>query len=374
MLKLPATFTVLILLIAPIQVLAFTFEFIGIKDPVHTDMAIQALNCAVTYPDDDSVNCETLDSPKQSPTLHKSAVNPITVTEDDIYYGVIWADDPLRELRKRKLHRVLLWTFRLTFDQCKDLQSGLPDGIRCTAHYGNMQFMHAMEGENAAPASKTQEAILDWIEFAYKVALNDTLDNSQHFRTTLHCDYFNAESPSKLQQSMIPNGVNRFPCGELERPWTVGTIFSFNCWFRSETCLEFTHENAKTTRIAALGAILHTIQDSFAKGHTSRGNDSLALLNQIECAPIAQFQNYKDQDHDTHGDADEMPLTYSETCFNADGSLPSIHGPITASAQVLRIFKNHADPAKLRQYLKEHVFVLTDDAKPAGSTDLMAKN
>lgn len=350
---------------------AYTFRFLGQKEPVHTDMSIKAWQCVLEHPDENGFNCDNYTPSAQIPTSLIANTNTLSLNEKDIYYAVIWADDPARELQKKKLHKALLWTFRLISDKCNDLKSGLPDGIRCTAHYGNMQFMHSMENVKDLPAEQTQQAILDWLTFAYKVAINKKNSKGEFFTEQKYCQYFGVENPSKFQKSMLPAGLNGFPCGEgdSKTPWTLGTIFSFNCWVRSETCWEYSGSNDPRTRKAALGAIMHAIQDSYAKGHVSRGNDTRDLINKIECSPIEQFQDYSSQNHDLHGKGDKDP-TLSESCSNKNNV---IHSPVTATAEVIRLFKQDASPEKVRQYLEDHVFLLasSEKLKNSGSTELM---
>lgn len=358
-------------LFAPLTVNAYTFKFLGQKEPVHTDMALKAWKCVVEHPDENEFDCDSYTSQKGLSKSLKANVNPLVFDQDDIYYAVIWADDPVRELQKKKLHKAALWTFRLLGDKCADLKNGLPDGVRCTAHYGNMQFLHSMEGTSDLPAEQTQQAILDWLTFAYKVAINQKDAEGIYFTEQKHCEYFDVDTPSRFQKSMIPAGPDGFPCGDgdTKRPWTLGTIFSFNCWVRSEMCWEYSGVNDPRTRKAALGAIMHAVQDSYAKGHTSRGNDSMELVNKIECSPIEQFQNYSIQNHDIHGEGDRPP-TLGDSCFVAENP---IHGPVTATAEILRLFSQSVSPSKLRKYLADHVFLLAENEKlkNSGTTELM---
>lgn len=369
MMKFKFTILVALLSLTVTSAHAYTFRFMLQKEPIHTDMAIKAWQCVMEHPDANEFDCDNYIPSEKLPNELVVNNNPLTLNQSDIYYASIWADDPVRELQKRKLHKVALWTFRLIGDKCADLKDGLPDGVRCTAHYGNMQFMHSMEHESNLSPKETQQAILDWAEFSYKVALNEKDANGDYFTEQKHCEYFNEENPSKFQKSMLPGGPTGFPCddGDTEIPWTLGTIFSFNCWLRSSTCWEYSGLNDPRTRKAALGAILHMIQDSYAKGHTSRGNDVQAAINTMECAPIEQFQNYSIQNHETHSEGDKYPIL-SDNCASSE-----IHGPVTATAEIIRLFSQDKSPAVVKQYLADHVFVLAADDKlrGAGATDLM---
>ena len=375
MIKIGIRLAVAILFITPLIAKAYTFRFLGQKDPIHTDMSIKAWQCVLEHPGENEFDCDNYQPSQNLPKSLNANVNLLALDEKDIYYASIWADDPVRELQIKKLHKVALWTFRLVDDKYADLKDGLPDGMRCTAHFGDMQFMHSMEGSPNLSAKETQQAILDWLTFAYDVAVNKKDSDGRHFTEQEHCTYFDVENPSKFQKSMIPAGADRFPCGEerAKNPWTLGTIFSFNCWIRSETCWEYSGVNDPRTRKAALGAIFHAIQDSYAKGHTSRGNDTVDSINEIECSPIEQFQNYSIKDHDKHGNGDMPAPTLAASCSTPDNP---IHGPVTATAEVLRLFTQNASSDTVRNYLKSHVFLLAEESKlkNSGTTELMKAN
>ncbi|WP_340677122.1 hypothetical protein [Paraglaciecola sp.] len=349
---------------------AFQFEFLFIKDPVHQDMAEKALKCVALHPDANEINCESIDVSAAPEYINLDINGMTTLSVADIRESVVWADDPVRELRKRKLHKSLLWVFRLLANECKDLRDGLKDGLRCSTHYGPLQFMHAMESVEQRPAKDTQKTILDWIEYSYKVAVN-TADATGYFNDKDYCSHFEMQEDSAFKNAMFPqdaSGNALFPCNQHDdTPWQLGTVFSFSCWFGSVVCSEYSFGNNYVARKAALGAILHAIQDSYSKGHTSRGGDSEEAINRYECSAIDQFQLYTEQNHDKHTEADTAPKDVSAVCFleNED-----IHGPIRASAEIIRLFKQGEAADKVVSYLSKHVFLLTNDAKKSGSTEL----
>lgn len=348
---------------------AYQFEFIGIKEPVHQDMAEHALRCVALHPKKNKVRCENIDF-SASPdfiSLNSNGIDKLTAAE--IREAVVWSDDPVRELRLKKPHKVLLWAIRLQENKCENLRGGLKDGLRCSTHYGPLQFMHSMDRESGIPARETQEAILDWVEYAYSVALNESKDGKYNNGID-YCSHFDAMKPGRFKNAMLPRdekGEKEFPCNvQDDTPWKLGTPFAFSCWIGSAVCPEYSYENNYLVRKAALGAVLHAIQDSYAKGHVSRGNDTTKRINTYECAPIIQFQSYAEQDHDKHGKADETP-TPSENCLDKNNG---IHGPITASAEVIRLFTQGEKPKVVRDYLATHVFKLPKEANPSGTTQL----
>jgi len=350
--------------------IAFQFEFLWIKDPVHQDMAEFALNCFIKNPSKHRFICEGNDF-VDGPKFYQGDVSQLDkLTVSDIREAVTWSDDPVRELRKRKPHKVLLWTFRLIGDECGNYRGGLKDGLRCTTHYGNLQFMHSMESLKDESPIETQKAILDWVEYAYNVALNQKKEAGYN-NDNDYCTYFKSDNPSKFQKAMAPQNTDasyQFPCNQSDNtPWQLGTFFALSCWWGSSICSEYTYGNNYLVRKSALGAVLHAIQDSYAKGHTSRGNDKIDRINTFECAPIRQFQLYTEQDHEAHGEADTYPKP-SVSCLNLNSD--DIDGPVTASAEVIRLFFSNENSGVVRKYLAEHVFKLSKNADLAGVTKL----
>ncbi len=367
--------TLLLLLISFIlssHTYAFHFEFLFIKDPVHQEMAEKALRCVAENPQINEMNCENFNVKGTSKRIDFDINEMTELTVDDIQEAITWADDPVRELRKRKFVRALLWTFRLLGDECEGKRGGLKDGLRCSTHYGDFQFMHSMENEDGISAEETQKAILDWIEYSYKVAINKQ-DSIGFYNDNDYCDFFSVKNQTKFQKAMRPTnsaGISEFPCKVIDdTPWELATPFAFSCTLGSVNCTEYSNGNDFLVRKAALGAVLHAIQDSYAKGHASRGNDVADAINTYECSPIRQFQLYTKQDHDKHGDADKTP-TPSNDCLNAEND---IHGPVTASAEVIRLFSQGAESKTVIEYLKEHVYKLADTTYPSGTTNLFIK-
>ncbi|MCK5667406.1 MAG: hypothetical protein KAI17_28155, partial [Thiotrichaceae bacterium] len=68
----------------------------------------------------------------------------------------------------------------------------------------------------------------------------------------------------------------------------------------------------------------------------------------------------------------KMPTPAPE-CQSPSMEKDSIHGPITASAHVIRLFKNKAPASKVREYLGEHVFLIDTTALTANTTDHFKK-
>ena len=87
---------------------AFQFEFLHIKDPVHQEMAEKALKCVALHPDENEINCESIDV-SDAPEYINLDINRVAkLSVSDILESVVWSDDPVRELRIRKPHKSLL--------------------------------------------------------------------------------------------------------------------------------------------------------------------------------------------------------------------------------------------------------------------------
>jgi hypothetical protein len=126
---------------------------------------------------------------------------------------------------------------------------------------------------------------------------------------------------------------------------------------------------ASVLKRKAAGAILHVIQDSFARGHTFRpavtGKDACAA--RISCTPIAAFNDYAQQSSKKHGKADASPL-WDASCF-ADAR--NVDDPITAGAKVIHMLEG-GDPNdaadRVWEYLSKRVFVEATASKEATDT------
>lgn len=353
---------------------AYEFEFLGMGSPIHDKLTETALRCIIENESESFTNCENFQplTPKKRLAVNVFGMKQLSV--DDLVYAVRWPDDPVRELRGYKLLKMPVWGTHMRYAKCEGKRDGLKDGLRCSSHYGPAQFLHAMEGENQKSPYDTRDAILDWTQFAYQIALNKQA-NGKHFSELDYCDFFSKLPADKyFKEVMYPDNGNAFPCNEYDdTPWTVSTPFAFSCSIGTYNCTEWNSPNDIRVRNAALGAVLHVIQDSYAKGHTLRGSESNKTITNYNCSEIKQFQVYGKQDTDKHkmADSDASP---SSNCLSPSLSANNIHGPITASAHVIRLFKEKADPKSLRKYLASHVFVLAKDATPADSTDYFLRD
>lgn len=157
--------------------------------------------------------------------------------------------------------------------------------INYTSHYHDKQFLHSMASsgfgrEDNEPASLTTHKIMTWAEFAFRVA-DGSIPASMRI----------ADVPKFLRagREVAFNGAFA-PYAALP----VGVLFAGTDQF-----------DAHHVRQLALGALLHTVQDSFSASHVEREHDSLPTV--LGRGRVLRFLNYRHQQPAEHGKADEGP-------------------------------------------------------------------
>lgn len=114
----------------------------------------------------------------------------------------------------------------------------LTANLLARSHYGDLQFLHAMAGQDDSDPAQTQREIVEWLEFAWKTATKEI------------------PVSELLRDVKIPVIRDRFYCSG----WSVADLYVLG---RQDTMLRFVHD-------IAFGSVLHTVQDSFAEGHVDR--------------------------------------------------------------------------------------------------------
>ncbi len=118
-------------------------------------------------------------------------------------------------------------------------------------------------------------------------------------------------------------------------------------------------------RDMALGALLHTIQDSYSDPHAARIFDASA-----GCARgrIARFHFHGGQDDKKHKNADTLDA------FKARQSseFTDAQSPINVSATLIRYAANDVGWPVVREYLETTVFCIDRDAQGADAGDAYA--
>ncbi len=193
------------------------------------------------------------------------------------------------------------------------------------SHFGDMQFMHAM-AERGETLAQSRERILLWARFTYQVA--------------------GAEIAPETLIGALPEFA----------PILGG--------FETTSVAEFFETRGGTApvriRRIALGALLHTLQDSFADGHAERESTGTARFG-----PLSALRDFTCQSEDKHGAADRAA---NYAWFSA-----AVHeqmSPVTLGAQVLDLIERrvrwsvvaatdesrNAAGMTAEQYMRETVF------------------
>lgn len=262
-----------------------------IKSPVHEEITQLGFACpaALTALETNTL-CAVRDAPFASPF---------------VIYGVRWNDLPPFQLAKgegRSCKRILSSAPACRLDQTvrfstqpecwyclfKDAERRSMDklitgcdrgdqyvrgNLMTRSHFGDLQFLHAMASTAGVPAEQTRDEVIDWLEFAWKVASGKT------------------DPEAKMKDFDLPTFKSRFGCSE----WTVADIFILGRNDKLRPMLD---------RIA-LGAFLHVIQDSFSYAHVERE----APVAGATCdgatavsAPgrVKEFHTYAQQDQAKH--------------------------------------------------------------------------
>ncbi|EAQ96682.2 hypothetical protein [Congregibacter litoralis] len=336
----------------------------------HESMTLDSLYCAEISPTT-PMACGTRPD-DWTPAFDLSNIDLGVWNEDRVKDAVRYPDDPVSELRFSNPVGLVRWLWNVGIG-CKRMgkDADIQTGLRCSTHYGNLQFMHAMSSDVRTDATQTKSKIMAWIDFSLAVLQNHPNADGILFIQDIHCNYWTGQKDNNgnpIADLMVPNGEDEFPCVVNKgSPWFVGSLFAFRCNVNIYSCdVDMTPQHVRSN---ALGAILHLIQDSYSQGHALRGNCCANVpdhaLAAYECAPITQFNVYGPQDKGRHGAADDVPVA-GESCAQNSGVLD----PVVAGAQVFWLLKHggvaEENIASIAGMLNTQVFRLSDTALPSG--------
>lgn len=295
---------------------------------------------------------------------------------NDEPYASRWPDDPTRMLdRDPSKIRFGIHLYAIC-DRALARGSAIDQvGLLCSSHFGRLQFMHAQATSEDRDDSETRSKILAWATFAYRAATD------AEFRATDYCKAVAGVPDQSLRAALTLSDVSicetrssRF-LGIFPRTykgWTVATLFSLSCPnpLQEKVCWERTGSYGdETARIAAKGALLHLVQDSFSQSHVARvpaGGTAPGARGpytaRVVCERPAVYYNYVTQNRsspddngaikdDPHGAADGRPELDS-SCLAPGRKVDDI---ITASAIVL-YYLDHPDQQAFETYLRTRVF------------------
>jgi hypothetical protein len=293
--------------------------------------------------------------------------------------GVRWPDDPNGLLRSNLPVRA-----KANFDRCnKWLEGdyGACGNRFCLSHFGHLQMAHSMKP--SAPWCKdknpdsptcrvagmeTKEAIKAWVRWLIPIG-----QGKFHPSDEVHVkDSFATMLFDQSCANVYPTGFDYESLFFVDCSKDRWSFFKF--WKRGHCTVIDATDRSTELKARAIGAILHVIQDSYARGHTLRiatgGTNSCAA--RISCTKITRFSDYNEQNSSEHGKADKIPV-WDASCFQNDRV---VDDPITAGAKVLAMFENPKyDVDDIWTYLDGRVFVkgklptevqLSDDEKCFG--------
>lgn len=297
-----------------------------ITETVHEDITDAAERCATSQ----------AARPKGeilAPCLPTNSLPPRTSVGNKynaLIRGVWWNDDPNQHLFGVHYATWVIWMSdaegiakkgRNWLGKSATITPGYKMQYR--SHYGDLQFLHAMANENGETADAVRQRILDWTEFAYAVATEQI------------------EPDVKLADSQMPVVTRYF---SRQPGWSVHYLFA----------PQFTLGRT-TIKDVALGSILHVVQDSFSKAHSSR---DYALTAECPSGRVTEFHAYNSQDSALHGKADTRNSWLENDQFTADSN------PVQVSAQLIAFARTGADwPSVVKPYLETKVFCVGKDAR-----------
>lgn len=299
--------------------------------------------------------------------------------DNSFEYASRWPDDPTRMLDRYPSK--VRFGLQMNSDCARALQASRSidnAGLLCSSHYGRLQFMHAQATrEDAGSAKATRDIILDWATFAYRAA------TEPEFRKTNYCDAVQQEDAGLRTALALSNDslckprrrwfLGIIPAGSYD-PWSVGTFFSLHCPNPGQeaVCWERTGEyGEQSARAAAIGALLHLVQDSYSQSHVARVPNKERTPGprgpfeaRVVCQAPSAYYDYEAQNRDTPDDVGNRPEdphavadfapTLHESCSNAQRSVDDV---ITASAAILYFAQLPTpDVVAFRRYLETRVF------------------
>jgi hypothetical protein len=258
-------------------------------------------------------------------------------------------------------------------------------GLFCNSHYGVLQFWHAMASEpqpiirdgkrvfkNGKELLGEQEAyettmakVMAWAKLTYMISI----DNKYDILNERYCDYFDNKMDHADTVGMasvfrpsdaILNNPPLYLCQEKKgyQPYKVRWIFKHECNGLFGTNCDI-YGKERDWQIAALGSLLHLIQDSYSQSHVireSQNSDDLNHIGRVDCSPVKGFLSYSKQNSDKHGEADVFPLHISLNCFGDKED--KVDDIVTASAKALWYVQQASQKSEgdFLNYLQTKVF------------------
>jgi hypothetical protein len=236
-----------------------------LTNPTHEELTRLTLECAQSQVRLDWCGVEPL-APGVTRRFEKDAAE----------YGTRWNDDPNNFFR---VNNEFTWFFWL---KAAAIKAAITDQnpLEYRSHYGDLQFLHGMGSHQTSPLN-TRDNVLEWVRFAYDIAALQI-------------------QPEQTLYELAPRyPFARFFTQTSKGRWTVRKLFTnvgdVICKSRCEGDLPATNDEVAAL---AMGALLHTIQDSLSDSHVDR-------ISENGKSRVAAWLDYKLQNSSCHGSADK---------------------------------------------------------------------
>ncbi len=220
---------------------------------------------------------------------------PFETKQDEAYiHGVFFNDDPenllcpnCSVLNPMEFERRWGIAFGLRFQEAQkkvhatNHNGSTPvfkvgDGLLERSHFGDLQFWHGMAAVDGETTTVTQDKILAWAEFTYKVATGQIRQKTK---------------------------LNQIPIESIKQ------LFIGDPKLENKT-IEQLFRGPNFARHVAIGSLLHMIQDSYAPGHVDREilDYTTATGEKVfKRGYVKEFHCYTNQDTDKHKADDLWP-------------------------------------------------------------------
>lgn len=184
---------------------------------------------------------------KLDPAITRGSDKPT----NEFLRGVFWNDDPaalLFDLRSNDNFNESSGIIWLEYFKEAEWVIPLPYNIIGRSHFGDLQFLHAMGSKTGEKPADTFAKIMLWVEVMYKLAIGQggITGNTRIRDVGISRDSYSL----KTFFGLFTNPCDRQTLSDLIAPLEI-------------------YKGLDLSR-RALGSIMHTVQDSHARGHTRR--------------------------------------------------------------------------------------------------------
>lgn len=281
---------------------------------------------------------------------------------EKVIRGVRWNDDPLH----------LLPDYPYEWFQNFKHASNIADRINSNydlfyrSHHHDLQFLHAMASSDIETAATTQNAIMMWMEFTYKVSTGFL---PIHTRFSQLGQFLTPKAAQSFKKYFNQNG--------LRKNWTPAYLFSLQCnrevilpdWFMPLDCSKTPWLPRKEdVQNIALGSLLHVIQDSFSDSHVSRDPEYEGQYSFIHGRSfINTFNAYTKQSFHLHRGADSYPRDFEDSLSEQGFNLEEVSAQIISNVLSDRSKSAHKNQwNRTSTYLSNGVFKVINAKATAG--------